>query len=132
MTTSEAIYGRLQDATAAASLIALIGVKAFPSKPEQDTELPYLVFYLTGGGGLNTVDGPSTLQPRSLRVEGYAATEAGSAAVLDAAAAALDGWSDRPNGIQGCFAEEDADQQTLPDAIEVSGQTFRLWHTGSW
>lgn len=131
MLTSEAIAGRLLDEDEAADLIDLIADRVFPSKPAQDTTLPYLVFYLTGGGGMNTVDGPSRLQPRSLRVEGYDRDEAGSAAVLDAATAVLDGWRDRENGIQGCFAEEDADQQTDGE-LEISGQTFRLWHTGSW
>jgi hypothetical protein len=125
-TTSEAIAGRLTDAVEATALIALVGSRVYPSKPTQDAALPHVVFWETGGDGMKTLAGRSRLQTYDVRVECYAETEAGAKAVLDEARALLDGWRDKSVGVLGCFASEDADQATLEDATEVSGQTFRL------
>lgn len=126
-TTSEAIAGRLTESVLSAALAALVSTRVYPSKPTQDAALPYVVWWETGGDGLKTIGGRSRLQQYDVRVECYATTEAGSKAVLEAVRDLLDGWRDREDGVQGCFASEDADQQTLEDGTEVAGQTFRLW-----
>lgn len=125
--TSEAITGRLTTLPTAAGLNALVSNRVFPSKPAQDAALPFVCWWLTGGDGGKTLAGRSNLQPYDLRVEAVATTEADSVAVMDEVRVLLDGWRDRPNGIKGCFAGEDVDQQTLDDGSEVAGQTFRLY-----
>ncbi len=128
MTPSEVLHGRLSDETDAAALIALVSDRLFPSKPDQDAALPLLTWWVVGGDGLGTLSGRSRLQAYDLRLEAHARTEAESVAVLAAARPVLHGWRDREIGVQGCFATEDTDQQTIDDGTEVSGQTFRLWY----
>lgn len=129
-TSSEVIAARLTTTPAADDLIALVGLNGFPSKPTQDAPLPYVVWWEAGGDGLKTLAGRSGLQVYDVRVECYARTEAESKAVLAEVRALLlvsrAAWKALNLGVQGCFAAEDADQQTLDDGAEVSGQTFRL------
>lgn len=125
-TTSEVITDRFTTIPAANALIALVADRVFPSKPAQNAVLPFVVWWLTSGDGAKTLSGRSRLQQYDLRVEAVATTEAESAAVLDTVRILLDGWQDRLAGIQGCFAAEDVDQQTLDDGSEIAGQTFRL------
>ena len=126
-TSSELITARLTNAGEAADLIALVASRVYPSKPTQDAVRPFVTWWLVSGDGQKTLSGRSRLQPYELRVEATADTEAAAVAVIQAVRSALDGWSSRDEGIQGCFAQEDADQQTLDDGAEVAGQTFKLW-----
>jgi hypothetical protein len=130
-TSSEAVAARLTHPTDAAALIALVGDRVFPSKPPQENPtLPYVVWWETGGDGMVTLGGRSTLQPYEVRVECYAETEDESKAILAEVRGLLllsrAAWKLLNLGVQGCFASEDADQMTLEDGTEVSGQTFRL------
>lgn len=126
-TPSEAMNERLTVDPPAGDLSALIGDRAFPCKPTQEAELPYLAWWEVSGGGGTTMSGPTRLKQHEMRVEAYAATEDEAVRVLAAARLLLAGWRDRNRGVQGCFESEDADQESLDDGVEVAGQTFRLW-----
>lgn len=129
-TPSEAIAGCLTHPVRAAALVALVDDRVYPSKPEQDAPRPNVVWWLVGGGGAKTLATHSGLQRYDLRVEATATTEAESQAVLEAARDAVlltrAQWKVIGNGVQGIFASEDADQDTLEDGAEVAGQTFSL------
>jgi len=130
-TPGEAIASRL---LATPAVVALVGVRVTPSKPPQDAPGDYLVYYRSAGGGGMRLNGPAGLNAYSMRVDCYSETQAGAEAILTAVRSALGGWSDRANGVQGCFAQEDADEQVIDDAgggvYQVSGQSFQLWYTG--
>jgi hypothetical protein len=120
----EAIAGRL---LAASGLTALIDSRAYPSKPTSNAALPYVVFFRQSGGDGLTLMATRNLRQHEIRVEAIAETQAEAESVLAAVTARLHGWQDRPNGIQGCFAQGDADERTDGDGIQVSGQTYSLW-----
>ncbi len=125
----EALASRL---LAHAGVAALAGAKVYPSKPTQDppggaNPWPYLVYFRTGGGDGKNLAGRTRLQNYAMRVDCYATTQAAAEQIAAAVAAALDGWADRDNGVQGCFAAGDMDEQTTEDGSQVSGQTFSLW-----
>lgn len=122
-TVIEAVVQRLLDP----GVTALVGQRVFPSKPTQDSLWPYVVATKTAGGDEVRLDGPAGLQGYSVRLDCYAKTEAEAEAVLAAAAARLDRWRDRANGVQGCFPQGDADEEVLDDGSQVSGQTFTVW-----
>lgn len=121
----EAVAGRL--ATAATSLYTLIADRSYPGKPAGNASLPYVVFYRASGGDGTTLGGPRGTRQTDIRVDAYARSEEDAEAVLAAVRSQLDGWRDRPNGVQGCFAQGDADEEILDDDRHVSGQTFSLW-----
>lgn len=127
-TPGEAIAGRLL--SGAPDVAALVGSRIFPSKPTQDAQGDYVVYFRTGGGGNTALGGRIGLQAYEMRVECYARTAGSADAILAAVVARLAGppaWRDRPNGVQGCFPVGDADEQVLDDGDQVSGQTFSLW-----
>jgi hypothetical protein len=127
-TPADAIGGRLiGNYGAAAGLAALIGTRAYPSKPTQEPEEDYVTFWQTGGGDGITLAGPRQLKSYDVRVEATATTQARAAAILNAVAAVLDGWQNKGIGVQGCFAVGDADETVQDDGRQVSGQTFQLW-----
>lgn len=133
-THGEAIAGRLLgsfgdagEAGALAALEALIGDRVYPSKPTQDPGGDYVVYFRTGGGDGSKLGGANGLKSGSFRVEAVGQTSDGAEAILKQVVALLDGWSDRAIGVQGCFAEGDADEATDDDNRQVSGQTFSLW-----
>lgn len=131
-TSSEALAQRL---LTGAGVTALVGTAVFPSKPTQDPPASYVVYFRQGGGDTRTLAGRGGLQPHDIRVECYARTQADAEAILAAVAARLCGdkatatpaWRDRTNGVQGCFAQGDSDEQVTDDGWQVSGQTFSLW-----
>ncbi len=123
----EALAARL---LADAPLGLLIGTGLYPSKPTQEPSSDYAVYFKTGGGdGLNA-GGRKTLQQYTFRVEATARTDAAAQAILKAVVDSLTTWADRPGGVQGCFAEGDADDATLDDGRQVCGQTFRVFFQG--
>jgi len=123
-TPIEAIAGRL---LATSALTALVGSRSYPSKPTDNAALPYVVFYKqSGGDGINLAAVKGT-RNYDIRVDVYSTTEEEAEEILEAVAGRLDGWQDRPNGVQGCFARGDADEQTQDDGSQVSGQTYSLW-----
>ena len=128
-TPGEVLAARL---FATSAVTALVGTRIYPTKPEQDPQGDYAVYYRTGGGGGVRLAAPTRLNRYTIRVDCYSTTAAGAEAILAAAAAALSGWSDRTNRVQGCFAEEDADELLADDGggspYQVSGQTFALWY----
>lgn|GEM_PF-4130224 len=117
------ISGRLKEA---GPLTALIQNRSYPSKPTDNCPLPYVVYLrVSGGDGMN-LGGPRRLSQHDIRVEAYAETEQQAEEVLDAVRDQLHGWRDRTIGVQGCFAQGDADESTEDDGNQVSGQTFSL------
>jgi hypothetical protein len=131
LSSSEVLKARFTHPTDAAGLIALVGSRVTPSKPTPENEaLPNVTWWEAGGDGMTTLGGRSSLQPNEVRVECHAETEAESKAILAEVRGLLlltrQQWRDLSLGVQGCFAAEDADQITLEDETEVSGQTFRL------
>lgn len=131
-TPSEALARRLLTGEAVA---ALVGTAVHPSKPTQETPGDYVVYFRQGGGDAKTLGGRSALQAHDMRVECYSRTQAGAEAILAAVvtrlcgdrAAAVAVWRDRDNGVHGCFAQGDSDEQVTEDGFQVSGQTFSLW-----
>ncbi len=124
MTPSEAIGTRLTSDTA---LAALVSDRIAPIKPEHDATLPYVVFTKSSGGdGANLTAARRTRQ-HDIRVDVYAANETDAEPVLAAVLDRLDCWQDRSIGVQGCFAQGDADQEQMDDGNVISGQTFSLW-----
>lgn len=131
LSSSEILKARLTHPTDAAGLIALVSSRVTPSKPTQQNEvLPNVTWWEAGGDGMVTLGGRSSLQPSEVRVECHAETESESKAILAEVRGLLlltrAQWTALGLGVQGCFAAEDADQMTLEDDTEVSGQTFRL------
>ena len=132
-TTSSDVFA--QRLLTGAGVAALVGTRVYPSKPAQDVAEDYVVYFRTGGGDAKTLGGRSGLQPSDIRVECYASTQAAAEAILKAVttrlcgdrAAGVPGWRDRANGVHGCFAQGDSDEQVLDDGGQVSGQTFSLW-----
>lgn len=128
LTEGEAIATRLLTEPA---VTALVGTRIYPSKPTQDPAAAYLVYYRTGGGDGRRLGGRHGLQNYAVRVEATAATqgeaEAILAAVRDRLTPAGERWVDKDNGVHGCSTVGDADEQTLEDGRQVSGQTFGIW-----
>lgn len=128
-TASEAFAQRLLTGDA---IIALVDAKVYPTKPTQDIDGDYIVYYRTAGGDNKTLDGRSGLQAHDIRVECYSGTSAGAVALLNAVVDRVcgsgnDRWRDRDNGVQGCFAQGDSDEQILDDGTQIASQTFSLW-----
>lgn len=105
----------------------LVGTLVMPSKPTQDPAGDHVTFWRTGGGDGARLDGATALAPHEVRVECVSTTQAGAEAIMRAVRASLHGWRDRSIGVQACFAVGDSDEDTRPDARQVSGQTFTLW-----
>ena len=120
----EAISGRLRETSA---LTLLIEQRSYPSKPTHDAPLPYVVFYRQSGGDGMNLNGRRQLRQHDVRVDVYAKSQEQANAVLSAVVDQLDGWQEKPIGVQGCFAQGDADEETPGDEIQLSGQTFSLW-----
>jgi len=127
-TEGEAIAQRLLTEPA---VTALVGTRVYPSKPTQDPVEKYIVYYRTGGGDGRRLAGRLGLQNYQVRVESTAGTQAEAEAILAAIIERLtpagDRWVDKDNGVHGCSTVGDADEQTLEDGRQVSGQTFAIW-----
>ena len=127
-TEGEAIAQRLLTEPA---VTALVGTRIYPSKPTQDPTEKYVVYYRTGGGDGRRLAGRHGLQNYAVRVEATAGTQAEAEAILAAVRERLapvgDRWVDKTNGVHGCSTVGDADEQTLEDGRQVSGQTYSIW-----
>lgn len=128
---SEAIAGRL---LGDAGVTALVSTRITPDKPMQEPDGNYLSFWRVSGGDGYNLARRNGLQQYQHRVEATARTQAEAEAILQAALLrlcgdndAVDPWVDKANGIFGCFAVGDADEQTLDDGRQVSGQSFNVW-----
>lgn len=111
----------LADATVA----SLVETRVYPSKPTQEPDGDHLVYYRVSGGDGTTVGGADRYTWRDVRVEAVSTTQAGAEAILKAARSCLlSKPRDLANGFQGAFARGDADEATLDDGRQVSGQTF--------
>lgn len=130
-TPGEAIGGRLLGEYGAPGyaddLAALVDTRVAPSKPTQEPTGDHVSFWKAGGGDGMKLSGAVGLKQYEVRVECVSATTAGAEAILNEVVALLDGWRDRDIGVQGCFPVGDADESTLEDGRQVSGQTFSLW-----
>lgn len=120
----EAVGGRLAEAEGA--LAGLVQGRCWPGKPAANASLPYVVFYRTSGDDGVNLNGRRGTRQHEIRVEAWARSEEEAETVLAAAHEQLDGWQDRSNGVQGCFARGDADEQVNEDDTHVSGQTFGI------
>jgi hypothetical protein len=127
-TEGEAIATRLLTDIATA---ALVGTRIYPSKPTQEPNGDYIVYFRTAGGGGKRLKARNGLQNYSVRVEAVAETQAKAEAILKAVTNRLtpaEGtWKDSTIGVQGCYSQGDADEQTLEDGRQVSGATFGIW-----
>ena len=127
-TEGEAIATRL---LGDAAITALVSQRVFPSKPTQDPQNDYIVYYRVGGGDGRTLKGRSRLQNYQVRVEATAMTQAKAEAIMAAVRNSLtppdETWKYPENGIEGVHSTADADEQTLEDGRQVSGQTFGVW-----
>lgn len=121
----QAIAGRLAEPDT--SLVSLIAQRAYPGKPTGNAGLPYVVFYRASGGDGTNLAGRRGTRQTDIRVDAYARSEEEAEQVLAAVREQLDAWRDRNNGVQGCFAQGDADETILDDDRHSSGQTFSLW-----
>lgn len=122
-TSAEVIAARL---LADGPTTALVSTRITPSKPVQEPDGDYLCFWRQSGGDGVTLDGPTASHWEEIRVEATAATQARAEAILKAVRESLHGWRDVANGVQGSFAQGDADEQTLEDGRQVSGQSFMI------
>lgn len=122
-TSAEAIAARL---LADGPLGALVGTRITPGTPTQEPTDDYLCFWRQSGGDGITLSGPRSSRGESIRVEATAATQARAEAILNAARNSLHGWQDYAAGVQGCFAQGDADEQIDAAGRFVSGQTFEI------
>lgn len=122
-TVGEAVATRL---IGDAPVGALIGDRIYPSKPTQEPSEDYLVYFGQSGGDGVTLDGSTEYHWYEVRVEATSRTQAGAEAIMAAVRTALHGWRDVSQGVQGSFAQSDADEITLEDGRQVSGQTFSV------
>lgn len=127
-TAGEAICARL--------LFAVDGTTAdgrvYPTSPTQDVP-DYVVYRRVSGGGSVNFHGRSGVQSFLFRIDVYAGNEEAGETILAAindTTFGLPGWSDRANGVHGCFPSEDADTDILDDATRVPGQSFTIWFEG--
>lgn len=123
-TPHEAINGRL---LATSAVTTLIGQRAYPALPTQDPPGDYVVHTVRAGGDGARLGGTARLRAYDVELEVYAETDARAQAILAAVRDALDGWQDRPNGVQGCFAQGDASDDVRGDGSRITGQTFTIW-----
>lgn len=107
-------------------LAALVGARIAPSKPTQEPAGDYLCYWNVGGGDGVALDGPTQYRWQEVRFEAVAGTQARAEAILAALRAVLHGWRDVSEGIQGAFAQGDADEQTLDDGRQISGQSYSI------
>jgi hypothetical protein len=112
------------------AVAGLVGDRVTPTKPTQEPAADYLVYTKTGGGDGINAGGRKKLQEYLFRVDIYAATDTAAQAILTAVIVCLTGWVDRSSGVQGCFPVGDEDDNTLDDARQVTGKTFRLFYMG--
>lgn len=119
----DAVIGRLLHV----SVTAIAGDRVKPSKPTQDDSLPYVsVFRSSGNEGLNLGE-VRRVRQNDIRCDAWARNQKEAQNLLAAIVARLDGWADKPNGVHGCFAQGDANEQTNDDGDQISGQTFSVW-----
>lgn len=127
-TEGEAIAQRL---LAEPAVTSIVGNRVYPSKPTQDPSAAYVVYYRTGGGDGRRLAGRNGLQNYAVRVEAVAGSQGEAEAVLKAVRDCLTpegaAWVDKGNGVHSCSTVGDADEQTLEDGRQVSGQTFGIW-----
>lgn len=114
--------------TSDAAVTALVGDRIFPSKPLQEPgdDEAYLCYWNAGGGDGITLSGPQSYRTHDVRIEAVAKTQAIAEAAIAAAKARLHGWRDVAAGVQGCFAQGDADETVLDDGFQISGQSFSI------
>ncbi len=111
-------------------VVALVASRVYPSKPTQEPTGNYIVYYRTAGGDGVRLGERSGLQNYTVRVEATAETQAAAESIIDAVIARLAGppvWVDKANGVSGCFAQGDKDEDVLEDGRQVSGQSFSVW-----
>lgn len=121
-TEGEAIAARLLGGS---GVTALVEQRVYPSKPQQEPDGDYVVYFRQAGGDPPvTLSGPGSASWREVRVEAWARTQARAEAILKAVRARLSGWSDWSAGVELCLSRGDADEQTFDANWQVSGQTF--------
>lgn len=120
----QAIAGRLT--ATGTDLEALVDDRVYPSKPTGNATLPYVVFFRQSGGEGANLNAQRGTRQFEIRVDVYATSQEQADEVLEAVFTQLHCWRDRVNGVQGCFARDDADEQVLDDGNHTAGQTFSL------
>jgi hypothetical protein len=116
-------------------LTALVDERITPNTPTQESEKPYVVFYLAGGGGGSNLSETRRLQQYLYLVESYGETDEQADAVHAAVMSRLCGdpvkgvapWRDLAAGVQCCRPADDADSQVLDDGSVVRGQAVSIW-----
>lgn len=132
---SEPLWERLNSCQ---ELRAIVGNRIKPNKPtpgEEESQKPYVTFWRITGGGAYDLGGRSGLQNYMFRIEFHADTDKQAEVIREIVLDRLCGnakrniepWVDRSQGVQGCFAADDADADTDDDGQQISGQTFSLW-----
>lgn len=114
------IYERLSEDP---TLTALVGTRIFPTRPTNDTVLPFVVYQLTGGEPQYTLSGPTGLVRYEFTIDYWATTQAAAIDVGEAVASLLNGW--RSASVQGSFLTNHADEY---DSVGFHGfQVYSIW-----
>lgn len=109
-----------------AAITALIGQRFTPDKPTQEPGGDYVIYQRQSGGDGITLSGPETSRWAEVRIEAYATTQARAEAIINAVRTRLHGWQDYAQGVQGCFARGDCDEQVIDTNWMLAGQTFAI------
>lgn len=130
----EALWVRM---TTDADLQEIVGNRIKPNKPtpgEDTARKPYISFWRVTGGGNTNLSERSGLQNYYYRFEFHADTDDESELLRELTLNRLCGnprqaiapWIDRAQGVQACFAVDDADVDTDDDGFQIGGQTVSL------
>lgn len=109
--------------TSDGTITGLVSTRINPSRPTNDTTLPYVVYTLQDVQPFNNLDGISTLRQYTYTVEYWSVTQSTNIEVGNAVFARLNGWRD--DTVQGCFLQSWTDE---PDELGRHGvQTYAIF-----
>lgn len=101
----------------------LVVDRIFPVVPTQDTELPYLVYYVSGIESVGTLQGRSDITKYELSLDYWGEDFSEIAAIATGLRTLLDGYRDAP--ISGIFLTEQSVEQEV-DAYH-GRQIYYVW-----
>ena len=124
---TDSIYTRLStDST----LSTLVGSRIYPTTPDENTTLPFLVYSLSSSEPQLTTDSASTVTKFAVDIDVYDRTQSSVAIILAQLTTLLQGW--RGGNVQGSFRQtESIDAISPPDGDPVyqGSHTYSVWDT---
>jgi hypothetical protein len=106
-----------------------VGKRIFPAIPQEDTQLPFVVYYESGSENPVNLNAPCPVTNSTVTIDIVARHLDEAQPVATVVAGLLNGWRSMPT-IQGCFGLTQSNEPQTADSGPwfMLTQTYQVWH----